>query len=224
VSKQSARLVARAHTGTHAHTRAHTRTRTRTHTYTNNCRVESYNWQRRNFGRNRYQVNRCNLYNICIWGGMSSFKHCHEIKLSWLKPIVHLWVSSGSIISLWRLFITARATKHDKDTDEKTNKTKSVAFSPQVNYTDWRPPLVGNFSANFCGLGGGGSRGQRGGTPTVVNLSFLDRSLYFLLQVALIYAKEAQWTPSQANCYSENVVAPGIEPGTSGSAAANCDY
>jgi hypothetical protein len=28
------------------------------------------------------------------------------------------------------------------------------------------------------------SRGQRGGSPTVVNLSFLDRSRYFFFQVA----------------------------------------
>jgi hypothetical protein len=49
-----------------------------------------------------------------------------------------------------------------------------VAFSPQVNYTDWatatcRRNLVTNF------VDRGVSRGQRGGSPTVVNLSFLDR-------------------------------------------------
>jgi hypothetical protein len=27
----------------------------------------------------------------------------------------------------------------------------------------------------------------------------------------------AEWTPFQTHCYSENLVAPGIEPGTSGS-------
>jgi hypothetical protein len=32
--------------------------------------------------------------------------------------------------------------------------------------------------------GKGVSRGQRGGSPTVVNLSFLDRSRYFFVQVA----------------------------------------
>jgi hypothetical protein len=50
----------------------------------------------------------------------------------------------------------------------------SVAFSPQANYTDWaiatcRRNLVPTFADR------GGSRGQRGGSPTVVNLSFLDR-------------------------------------------------
>jgi hypothetical protein len=52
----------------------------------------------------------------------------------------------------------------------------------------------------------GVSRGQRGGSPPVVNLSFLDRSRYFFFQVA----------PFQAHCYSENLVALGIEPGASG--------
>jgi hypothetical protein len=51
----------------------------------------------------------------------------------------------------------------------------SVAFSPQANYTDsvtatcwWN--LVPTFADR------GVSRGQRGGSPTVVNLSFLDQS------------------------------------------------
>jgi hypothetical protein len=52
----------------------------------------------------------------------------------------------------------------------------SVAFSPQANYTDWatatcRRNLVPTF------VDRGVSRGQRGGSPTVVNLSFLDRVL-----------------------------------------------
>jgi hypothetical protein len=54
-----------------------------------------------------------------------------------------------------------------------TNKTNSVAFSPQANYTDWatatcRRNLVPTFADK------GVSRGQRGGSPTAVNLSFLD--------------------------------------------------
>jgi hypothetical protein len=55
-----------------------------------------------------------------------------------------------------------------------TNKTNSVALSPQANYTDWATAsrwrnLVPTF------MDRGVSRGQRGGSPTVVNLSFLDR-------------------------------------------------
>jgi hypothetical protein len=49
----------------------------------------------------------------------------------------------------------------------------SVALSPRANYTDWatatcRRNLVPNF------VDRGVSRGQRGESPTVVNLSFLD--------------------------------------------------
>jgi hypothetical protein len=57
-----------------------------------------------------------------------------------------------------------------------TKQTNSVAFSPGANYTDWatatrRRNLVPTF------VDRGVSRGQRGGSPTVVNLSFLDRAL-----------------------------------------------
>jgi hypothetical protein len=54
----------------------------------------------------------------------------------------------------------------------KTKQTNSVAPSPRANYTDWatatcRLNLVSTF------VDRGVSRGQRGGSPTVVNLSFL---------------------------------------------------
>jgi hypothetical protein len=60
--------------------------------------------------------------------------------------------------------------------------------------------------------------------PTAVNLSFLDRSRYFSFKYLLIYPHEAEWTPFQTHCYSENVVAPGIESGTSGSVDRNSDH
>jgi hypothetical protein len=58
--------------------------------------------------------------------------------------------------------------------------TSSVAFSPRANYTDTstatcRRNLVSTF------VDRGVSRGQRGGYPTVVNLSFLDRFLYNMI-------------------------------------------
>jgi hypothetical protein len=58
------------------------------------------------------------------------------------------------------------------------HQTNSVALSPQANYTDWaiatcRRNLVPTF------VDRGVSRSQRGGSPTVVNLSFLDRIHYF---------------------------------------------
>jgi hypothetical protein len=65
-------------------------------------------------------------------------------------------------------------------------KTNSVALSPQANYTDcakatcWKN-LVPTFADR------GVSRGQRGGSPTVVNLSFLHRNRYFSFKYLLIY-------------------------------------
>jgi hypothetical protein len=61
---------------------------------------------------------------------------------------------------------------------KQTKQTNSVALSPRTNYTDWatttcRRNLVPTFPDR------GVSRGQRGGSPTVVNLSFLDQSRYF---------------------------------------------
>jgi hypothetical protein len=59
----------------------------------------------------------------------------------------------------------------------------SEAFRPQANYTDWETAtgqriLVQTFTDRRV------SRGQRGGTPVVVHLSYLDRSRYFFFQVA----------------------------------------
>jgi hypothetical protein len=64
--------------------------------------------------------------------------------------------------------------------------TNSVAFGPQADYTDWATAtcwwkLVPTFADR------GVSRGQRGGSPMVVNLSFLDRSRYFSFEQLLIY-------------------------------------
>jgi hypothetical protein len=44
------------------------------------------------------------------------------------------------------------------------------------------------------------------------------------LSKLLIYPHEAEWTPFQTHCYSENLVAPAIESGTSVSAARNSDH
>jgi hypothetical protein len=45
---------------------------------------------------------------------------------------------------------------------------------------------------------------------------FLDRSRYFFLQVAPQLYSRGLVDPFQRHCFSENVVVPGIEPGTSG--------
>jgi hypothetical protein len=57
--------------------------------------------------------------------------------------------------------------------------------------------------------------------PYGLILGFLDRSRYFCLQVS---PQEAEWTPFQTHYFSQNLVEPGIEPGTSGSVAWNSDH
>jgi hypothetical protein len=56
-------------------------------------------------------------------------------------------------------------------------KKNSVAFSPQVNYTDYTATFWRNLVPTSAHRGV--SRGQRGGSPMAVNLSFVDRSRYF---------------------------------------------
>jgi hypothetical protein len=68
------------------------------------------------------------------------------------------------------------------------------------------------------------SRGQRGGSRTVINLSFIDWSRYFSFKQLLSYPHEAEWTPFQTHSYSEYLAAPGIQPETSGFAAKNSDH
>jgi hypothetical protein len=41
------------------------------------------------------------------------------------------------------------------------------------------------------------------------------------LKKLLSYPHEAEWTPFQTHYFSENLVEPGMEPGTSGSVAKN---
>jgi hypothetical protein len=65
---------------------------------------------------------------------------------------------------------------------------------------------------------------QRGGNPTAVNLSFVDRSRYFSFKQILSYLHDADWTPFQTHHYSEYLVAQEIEPRTSGLAARNSEY
>jgi hypothetical protein len=61
-----------------------------------------------------------------------------------------------------------------------------MAFSPQANYTDWATATCWrNLVPTLADRGV--SRGQRGGSRTVVNTSFLDRSRYFSFKYLLIY-------------------------------------
>jgi hypothetical protein len=60
-------------------------------------------------------------------------------------------------------------------TPSKTKQTNSMALSLQANYTDWVTATCWrNLVPTFVDRGV--SRGQRGGSPKVINLSFLDRT------------------------------------------------
>jgi hypothetical protein len=57
-------------------------------------------------------------------------------------------------------------------------KKNSMALSPQANYTDWATATCQrNLVPTFVDRGV--SRGERSGSPTAVDLSFLDQSRYF---------------------------------------------
>jgi hypothetical protein len=76
----------------------------------------------------------------------------------------------------------------------KQTKTNSVALSLRANSTDWSTATCRrNLMSTFVDRGV--SCGQRGGSPILTR---------------------AEWTPFQTHCYSENLVAPGIEPGPLG--------
>jgi hypothetical protein len=59
----------------------------------------------------------------------------------------------------------------------------------------------------------GVSRNQLGGSPTAVISIFYTGAATFSFKQLLNCTDEAEWTPFQPNCFSENLVAPGIEPG-----------
>jgi hypothetical protein len=99
-------------------------------------------------------------------------------------------------------------------------KKNSVACSPQANYTN---RATAAFRRSQCQLFPIGFTWSAQRIPTVVNLSSLDRSRYSL-EIAFNYSHEAEWTPFQTHYFSENLVVPGIEPGTSGSVGRNSDH
>jgi hypothetical protein len=99
-----------------------------------------------------------------------------------------------------------------------------VAFSLQANYTDWaivigRQILVPTF------VDRGVSGGQRGGSLTVVNLSFLDHSHYFFFQVAPRLCSRVWVDPvPDPLLLRKSGSAGNIELMTSGLAARNSDH
>jgi hypothetical protein len=70
------------------------------------------------------------------------------------------------------------ATDAESENTGIGKQTNSVALSPRAKSTDWATATCQrNLMPTFVDRGV--SRSQRGGSPTVVNLSFLDRSRYF---------------------------------------------
>jgi hypothetical protein len=93
-----------------------------------------------------------------------------------------------------------------------------VYKSPLKKKTPWpeslselyRPPLVGEVMPTFA------DRGYHVVSvtdPYGRNLAFLDHSRYVFFKVAPQCTHEAEWTPFQTHCFSENLVVRGIEPG-----------
>jgi hypothetical protein len=81
--------------------------------------------------------------------------------------------------------------------------------------TEW-PPLVGEVNANIWGKRV--SCGQSNGSPLPYS-QFLDRSRYFFFQVAPQLCSRGWLEPVPDPLHLTILVAPGIEPGTSGSLA-----
>jgi hypothetical protein len=57
-----------------------------------------------------------------------------------------------------------------------------------------------------------------------VNSIFYTGADTFPFKYLLNYPHEAEWAPFQTHYFSENLVVPGIEPGTSGYVARNYDH
>ena len=131
---------------------------------------------------------------------------------------------------LWRHFgdktiFMSKTFQYSEDVPWKLLKTKlnSVALVRERTIPTERPPPVGEVSANFCGYRGVTWLAQR--VPTAVKSLFSEPgAATFYSSSSSIWPHEAEWTPFQTHYYSENLVAPGIEPGTSVSVARNSDH
>jgi hypothetical protein len=100
-------------------------------------------------------------------------------------------------------------------------KSKRNVLQTKRNETPWllirkrtipteRPPLVSKASVSFCGWRV--SRGQRNESLRPLISVFKTEAATFPIKELLNYPHEAEWTPFQTHYFSENLVAPGIEP------------
>jgi hypothetical protein len=60
--------------------------------------------------------------------------------------------------------------------------------------------------------------------PTAVNFGFLDQSRYFPFKYLLSYPHVAELAQFQTHYFSQNLVGPGIQPGSSGFVARNSGH
>jgi hypothetical protein len=105
--------------------------------------------------------------------------------------------------------VTLSTIKHHARWGQKVQKKNSVVFSPQAIYTDWvTTTCQRNLVPTFVDRGV--SCGQCGGSPTAVNLSFLDRRAKdaFMLKLAAVSIPFCfQFVPLySANCVKFNTV------------------
>jgi hypothetical protein len=87
------------------------------------------------------------------------------------------------MLEVYRFPDTIEETTDEGRLYKKKKNTNSVALRPQANYTDYATAIFRrNLVPTF--VDSGVSHGQRVGSPTVVNFSFIEGSRYFFFQVA----------------------------------------
>jgi hypothetical protein len=97
-------------------------------------------------------------------------------------------------------------------------KLNSVASVRELTIPPERPPLVGEVSANFCGYRV--QHGQCNRSPQPYSRISRPEPLLFLpSSFSIVFTRLGG-----PHYFSENLVAPGIEPRTSGSVARNSDH
>jgi hypothetical protein len=98
---------------------------------------------------------------------------------------------------------------------------KLRGLSPQANYADRATAACRRSHSQLLRIEGVAWSEQR--NPTAVNLGFINWGRYFF-EIAPQLRHEAEWTPFYTQYFSGNLVAPGMEPGTSGFVCRNSDH
>jgi hypothetical protein len=105
-------------------------------------------------------------------------------------------------------------------------KVNFVASSPQANYTDLATAACRRSYCQLFRIEGVAWSAQRIPRP-LIRFSWPEPLLFHSSSSSVILARlsgPAEWTPFQTHYFSENLVAPGVKPGTSGSVARNSDH